>query len=95
MIAGFLLILVAHSMVALRRTAGAFRNGDLCVAADMNGTHSNGPGKDSSAGFLFNVVEDPTVSSSIVWIFATHNTTRLLFNRTDATFAWLAIMLGG
>ena len=44
-------------------STGRFRNGDLCVTAELNGTHSppaGGGGKSGDDGYLFNVVEDPT-----------------------------------
>jgi hypothetical protein len=48
-------------------STGRFRNGDLCVTAELNGTHTppggggggGGKGGDDD-GYLFNVVEDPT-----------------------------------
>lgn len=57
--------LITHGF-SYDREAGTFRNGDLCITADMNGTksHGGGGGKGGDSGFLFNVVEDPTVSCS-------------------------------
>jgi hypothetical protein len=47
-------------------STGRFRNGDLCVTAELNGTHTppggggGGGGGGDDDGYLFNVVEDPT-----------------------------------